>query len=191
MEAVDQLNGAGDEEEKSDRNVKIFNESPTLSHLENFPQVEPLENQISQISAASKNVMQELDPNSECPSEISTEIKNRTTPTPKFPHSKRKSKAKLLPKAKNPLNVTHCKVYTWGSGKDGRCGNGKENSEKVPKTIKSQHAFTQLSCGYHHSASVSREGLLLTWGRGVFGQLGHGDTENYPFPTAVEALVKT
>jgi alpha-tubulin suppressor-like RCC1 family protein len=32
--------------------------------------------------------------------------------------------------------------------------------------------------------------MVLTWGRGVFGQLGHGDTENYSLPSPVEALVK-
>lgn len=32
--------------------------------------------------------------------------------------------------------------------------------------------------------------MVLTWGRGIFGQLGHGDTENYSLPTPVEALLK-
>ncbi len=32
--------------------------------------------------------------------------------------------------------------------------------------------------------------MVLTWGRGVFGQLGHGDTENYSLPTPVEGLIK-
>jgi alpha-tubulin suppressor-like RCC1 family protein len=32
--------------------------------------------------------------------------------------------------------------------------------------------------------------MVVTWGRGVFGQLGHGDTENYSLPTPVAALVK-
>ena len=82
------------------------------------------------------------------------------------------------------------KVYAWGSGKDGRCGNGKESSEKVPVPVETQYKFTSLSCGYHHSAAVSQEGMVLTWGRGVFGQLGHGDTENYSIPTPVESLIK-
>jgi hypothetical protein len=47
------------------------------------------------------------------------------------------------------------KAFLWGSGKDGRCGNGKDSSEKVPNAVTSQHKFMQLSCGYHHSAAVS------------------------------------
>ena len=64
----------------------------------------------------------------------------------------------------------------WGSGKDGRLGNGKETNEKVPTSVNSQHRFVSISSGYYHSAGVSKDGLVLTWGRGIFGQLGHGDT---------------
>ncbi|CDW87540.1 kinesin motor domain containing protein [Stylonychia lemnae] len=87
-------------------------------------------------------------------------------------------------------NISNCKIYVWGSGKDGRCGNGKESSEKLPNQINSQYKFSQLSCGYHHSAGVTSDGMILSWGRGIFGQLGHGDTENYSLPTPIETLVK-
>jgi hypothetical protein len=33
--------------------------------------------------------------------------------------------------------------------------------------------------------------MVLTWGRGVFGQLGHGDTENQSIPTPIDKLIKT
>ena len=82
------------------------------------------------------------------------------------------------------------KCFMWGSGKDGRCGTGKDSNEKVPSQVNTQHRFQQLACGYHHSAAVSKDGMVLTWGRGIFGQLGHGDTENYSLPTPVEALIK-
>jgi hypothetical protein len=78
----------------------------------------------------------------------------------------------------------------WGSGKDGRCGNGKESNEKVPQSVQSQHKFIQISSGYHHTAGVTKDGMVLTWGRGIFGQLGHGDTENYTIPTPIESLIK-
>lgn len=29
----------------------------------------------------------------------------------------------------------------WGSGKDGRCGNGKEAGEKLPASVNSSHKF--------------------------------------------------
>jgi alpha-tubulin suppressor-like RCC1 family protein len=95
----------------------------------------------------------------------------------------------LLPKA-SQVKITPSKVYMWGSGKDGRCGNGKESNEKVPLSVQSQHKFIQISSGYHHTAGVTKDGMLLTWGRGIFGQLGHGDTENYTIPTPIENLIK-
>lgn len=82
------------------------------------------------------------------------------------------------------------KCLQWGSGKDGRCGNGKETNEKVPSAAQTKHMFSQLSCGYHHSAAVTKEGLVLSWGRGIFGQLGHGDTENYSVPTPIPTLLQ-
>ena len=60
------------------------------------------------------------------------------------------------------------RAFMWGSGKDGRCGNGKEQSERVPSEL-SQSLLAQLECGYHHSAGLTKDGVLLTWGRGVFG----------------------
>ena len=32
--------------------------------------------------------------------------------------------------------------------------------------------------------------MLLTWGRGVFGQLGHGDTENYALMPPAASLAR-
>lgn len=66
-------------------------------------------------------------------------------------------------------------AYVWGSGKDGRCGNGSEESEKTPTGIIEQNEhYSSICCGYHHTAGLSVTGKVYTWGRGVFGQLGHG-----------------
>lgn len=32
-----------------------------------------------------------------------------------------------------------------------------------------------ISCGSSHSAAISAEGELFTWGRGNYGRLGHGE----------------
>ena len=91
---------------------------------------------------------------------------------PRFVNAKLIDAKSLLPRLgidQAPKKGALAEAFVWGSGKDGRCGNGRETSEKVPKKVKAAYTFTSLSCGYHHSAAVSQEGMALTWGRGVFG----------------------
>ncbi|ELR17738.1 ubiquitin ligase, putative [Acanthamoeba castellanii str. Neff] len=48
----------------------------------------------------------------------------------------------------------------------------------------------QVACGRFHSACVTEEGALYTWGRGANGQLGHGDMTDQATPKRVEAGIK-
>jgi len=81
-------------------------------------------------------------------------------------------------------------AFLWGSGKDGRIGIGSEDSQNRPVPLMEEPGFllTSLVCGYHHSAAITEKGELFTWGRGVFGQLGHGNHESYSVPMPVSAL---
>lgn len=47
--------------------------------------------------------------------------------------------------------------------------------------------FTISLCilGYRHSAAVSEDGILYTWGEGEHGRLGHGDNLSRSEPTEV------
>lgn len=80
--------------------------------------------------------------------------------------------------------------FLWGSGKDGRCGGGSEENQKRPMKIFAESGvkLVSLICGYHHSAAISDKGVLFTWGRGIFGQLGHGSNESYTVPTPIASL---
>ncbi len=40
------------------------------------------------------------------------------------------------------------------------------------------HKIVKLTLGIHHAAAVSDLGKLFTWGRGLNGQLGHGNILN-------------
>lgn len=42
------------------------------------------------------------------------------------------------------------------------------------------------SCGSRHTAAVTRDGHLYTWGSGRWGQLGHGNEWTQDTPTRVE-----
>ncbi len=89
------------------------------------------------------------------PPEVRTSIHSLklVSPTPRFSASNKfrpsnqtcvnkenKINTSLLPKIKMKNGVFNygstvnggLKAYVWGSGKDGRCGNGKESSEKLP-----------------------------------------------------------
>ena len=48
--------------------------------------------------------------------------------------------------------------------------------------------FEQVSCTSYHALAVTTGGALLTWGRGLHGELGHGSTRNNNVPRLVRAL---
>ncbi|XP_031334464.1 probable E3 ubiquitin-protein ligase HERC1 isoform X1 [Photinus pyralis] len=82
-------------------------------------------------------------------------------------------------------------VYSWGDGDYGKLGHGSSSTYKQPKiiggpflskTLKSIHA------GYRHSAAVTVDGELYTWGEGDHGRLGHGDNNSCHKPTQVRDL---
>ncbi|OMJ70771.1 hypothetical protein SteCoe_31192 [Stentor coeruleus] len=79
--------------------------------------------------------------------------------------------------------------FSWGSGKDGRCGTGAEDPVTSPfRIFKDNTLLVSLKCGFHHSAAVTNDGKIYTWGRGLFGQLGHGNNEIYKIPTLISSL---
>lgn len=45
-----------------------------------------------------------------------------------------------------------------------------------------------ITCGSTYSAAVTASGELYTWGRGNYGRLGHGGSEDQCTPSLVSAL---
>ena len=48
--------------------------------------------------------------------------------------------------------------------------------------------WTQIEFGASHTAAVTKEGALLTWGGNGWGHLGHGDLKTRDTPTRVSKL---
>uniref|UniRef100_A0A7S1FVS7 BTB domain-containing protein n=1 Tax=Corethron hystrix TaxID=216773 RepID=A0A7S1FVS7_9STRA len=84
-------------------------------------------------------------------------------------------------------------VYTWGEGKFGRLGHGTERNCHGPKLVEALigRRTKRVVCGGFHSACVTEEGRVYTWGGGEHGQLGHGDKVNKLRPALVTALQGT
>ncbi|KRT81777.1 Regulator of chromosome condensation repeat containing protein [Oryctes borbonicus] len=83
-------------------------------------------------------------------------------------------------------------VYSWGDGDYGKLGHGNYVTHKQPKLVKGPFADKVVKCihaGYRHSAAVTEDGLLYTWGESDHGRLGHGDTALKLIPTQVADLI--
>jgi len=90
-------------------------------------------------------------------------------------------------------------LYAFGRGDEGRLGLDSENSEYRPKKIcnfanekdervDERSRFVSIACGRYHSAAVTEEGAMYTWGGGKFGQLGLGSQSNQSVPRRVWGL---
>lgn len=83
-------------------------------------------------------------------------------------------------------------VYSWGLSLAGQLGHGDTWAYFWPTRIGGSLEgirIDHISCGPYHTAAVSQEGLLFTWGDGVFGKLGHGSHQSFLSPKIVESLV--
>lgn len=49
--------------------------------------------------------------------------------------------------------------------------------------------ITHVTCGSYHTAAVSSNGDLFTWGGGMYGKLGLGNESGHSTPRRVETLV--
>ncbi|XP_012867362.1 PREDICTED: E3 ubiquitin-protein ligase HERC2 [Dipodomys ordii] len=85
-------------------------------------------------------------------------------------------------------------VYSWGCGDGGRLGHGDTVPLEEPKVISAfsgkqagKHVV-HIACGSTYSAAITAEGELYTWGRGNYGRLGHGSSEDEAIPMLVAGL---
>ncbi|KAM9794366.1 putative E3 ubiquitin-protein ligase HERC1 isoform 3-T6 [Syngnathus typhle] len=82
-------------------------------------------------------------------------------------------------------------VFSWGDGEYGKLGHSNSATQKYPKIIQgplSGKIVVCVSAGYRHSAAVTNEGELYTWGEGDFGRLGHSDSQSRNTPTLVKDI---
>ncbi|ETE65760.1 putative E3 ubiquitin-protein ligase HERC3, partial [Ophiophagus hannah] len=81
-------------------------------------------------------------------------------------------------------------VYSWGKNTFGQLGLGDTEDRYIPTNVKAleQKKTVFISCGGEHTAVLSKDGLVCTFGSGCYGQLGHNSTCNELFPRLVAEL---
>ncbi|XP_033015462.1 E3 ISG15--protein ligase HERC5-like [Lacerta agilis] len=81
-------------------------------------------------------------------------------------------------------------VYSWGKNAFGQLGLGDTEDRCSPTIVKAlEHEKTAfVSCGGEHTAVLSKDGLVCTFGDGSCGQLGHNSRRNELLPRLVAEL---
>ncbi|KAK3766064.1 hypothetical protein RRG08_002301 [Elysia crispata] len=79
-------------------------------------------------------------------------------------------------------------VLTCGDGSQGCLGHGDWCSANKPRLIESLLSFdvVAMASGMSHVVVIGREGQVMSWGEGSYGQLGLGSEESQCTPTIVQ-----
>lgn len=81
-------------------------------------------------------------------------------------------------------------VYSFGWGSYGNLGLGDTQDRHIPEKVTALEGkdVRLVACGWRHSAAVTREGDVFTFGWSKYGQLGHGDNEDQHLPKQLTSL---
>ncbi|XP_072951240.1 ultraviolet-B receptor UVR8 [Typha angustifolia] len=84
-------------------------------------------------------------------------------------------------------------AWSWGAGTDGQLGIGTLEDQALPQPLRFGSSspppllgIARIACGGAHAIALTGDGRVLTWGRGMRGQLGHGELENCVRPKPVK-----
>lgn len=86
------------------------------------------------------------------------------------------------------------RVFSWGDGDDGKLGHNSRMNLDAPRLVtalrfaNTRKRVVEVACGSSHSAAITNNGELYTWGLGDYGRLGHGDVKTQLRPKRVQAL---
>ncbi|RLN80566.1 hypothetical protein BBJ28_00000166 [Nothophytophthora sp. Chile5] len=84
------------------------------------------------------------------------------------------------------------RVYTWGSGTNGKLGHGDEENCDIPTLVRSMEGerVKEAKAGCEHTVLLTHDHELWTCGQGDSGRLGHGDNQTRKCPTKVELFAQ-
>ncbi|MDA8690435.1 hypothetical protein N9M86_05070 [Euryarchaeota archaeon] len=82
-------------------------------------------------------------------------------------------------------------VSCWGSGGNGRLGNGgtsNQNSPTLTSSLGTGRTAAAISTGRYHTCAILDNGSVSCWGQGQLGQQGNGGTSDKLTPTLTSSL---
>ncbi|XP_021116719.1 E3 ISG15--protein ligase HERC5-like isoform X2 [Heterocephalus glaber] len=81
-------------------------------------------------------------------------------------------------------------VYSWGGNDCGQLGLGHTKNTDSPSLVEvpDNQKVECVACGGAHTALLTQDGLMFTFGAGKHGQLGHNSTKNELRPCLVTEL---
>jgi alpha-tubulin suppressor-like RCC1 family protein len=98
----------------------------------------------------------------------------------------------LVRVAHSLLLTSSGKVLSFGTGQYGALGHGYSGGKQLPDALRPRYveALAGIRCvcvsaGELHSAVVTADGDVYSWGDGFCGQLGHGNKTPQPSPVQV------
>lgn len=73
---------------------------------------------------------------------------------------------------------------------DKSLGHGNNIFQTIPKLVTALYKFkvVHVTCGSYHTAAVTSNGDLYTWGGGMYGKLGHNSESCLNTPCKVKSL---
>lgn len=84
-------------------------------------------------------------------------------------------------------------VLVWGRNSSGQLGLSDQKDRAHPTVLKSLRSqrIKHVCCGENHTAALTADGGVFTFGAGAYGQLGHGGKGNEVVPKRVVELMGT
>lgn len=89
------------------------------------------------------------------------------------------------------LSLGHIHPLAPPAGRYGRLGVGDHGNIHTPRIVVNglqSKRVTQVACGTFHTMAITEDGVVLSWGFGGNGRLGHGDLKHRLVPKAVQLM---
>lgn len=83
-------------------------------------------------------------------------------------------------------------MWSWGLNNYGQLGNISKLTNGQPKLIylPSGKKIADVSCGDNFCLATTKDGEVLSWGCGTYGQLGQGNTQDLSAPKILPVSYK-